>query len=224
MKASANLLASGKMSLALVPENGGIYRWPFHLSVNVCSTHTNSPFFVLLKRYAASLAIPKHGSSRSFAAQKNSLQHLWPNSLRLVRQEAAASSRPLLWRHTHLSGDRNSTGAVPVLRQSETRTTRLSGRQPVLHQAVCLVCGQAVLQQHGIGHCPRTASGLAYRQGAGQAIHDRARNTRTQGDWHRRNLDPQGAHLSHRGQRPDPTTPDLVWRRRPLGGQHATAL
>lgn len=171
MKASATLLVSGRIRFVLVPENGGIYRWPFHPSANVCSTHTNSLSSALWKRYAASLAIQKRGSSRSFAAQKNSLQCLWPNALCLVRQEASTSSRPLLWRHPHLSGDRDSTGAVSALWQSETRTTRLLGRQPALHQAVRLVCGQTVSQQHGVGHCLRIASGLAYRQGTGQAIH-----------------------------------------------------
>ena len=164
MKTSATLAASGKIPSSHVPENGRIFQWPFHPSANACSTHTNFPFFVLWKRYAGSLAIPKHGSSSSFGAQKNSLQCLWPNPLCLVRQAASTSSRPLLWRHAHLSGDRNQTGAVPALRQSETRAARLSGRQPALYQTVCLVCGQAVSRQHGFGHCLRIASGLAHRQ------------------------------------------------------------
>ena len=49
---------------------------------------------------------------------------------------------------------------------------------------------------------------LGHGQGAGEAVHARAagqgRNARAEGDRHRRDLDPQRPHLSHRGERPDP--------------------
>ena len=167
MKASATLSVSGRIRFVLVPENGRIYQWPFYPSTNVCSTHTDSPSFARWKRYAASLAIQKHGSSRSFAAQKNSLQRLWPNAPKLVRQEASTSSRPLLWRHSHLSGVRDSTSAVPALWKSEKGTARLSGQQPALYQTLFLVCGQTMSQQHGIGHCLRIEPGLTHRQRTG---------------------------------------------------------
>ena len=228
MKTSASLVASGKMSSAHAPEYGGVSQWSFQANTNGCSTHTDSPVFALWKRYAASSAIPKRESSPLFAAQKNRLQRLWPDAHRLVRQKTPTGTRPLLWRYAHLSGNRDQTGVLSALRQSETGTTRLSRRQPALYQAVCLVCRQALPRQHGVGHRPRTASGLAYREGTGQAIHDgttgTCRNPGTQGHRHRRNLDPQRAHLSHRGQRPGPWTPHLVWRTRPLGGQHAAIL
>src|SRR3990167_7392351 len=82
MKSSASLVASGKILSAPFAENGRIYRCPFHPSASACSTHTGSPTFVRWKRYAASLAIPRHGSSRSSAAQKNRLQQLRQNALR----------------------------------------------------------------------------------------------------------------------------------------------
>ena len=215
IKTSAFHMVYGRNRFVFFSVNGRIYQWPLHSNGNACSTHTDSHFFALWKRYAASAVIKKHGLSLSFAAQKNSLQRLWPDSIWLVRQEASTSSRSLLWRHTNLSGDRDSTGAVSALRNSETRTTRLSVRQPALYQTVRLVCGQTVSQQHVVGHCPRTAFGLAHRQGPGQAIHDcttgTCRNPGTQSDWLSRNLDPQRTHLSHRGQRPDPSTPHLVW-------------
>ena len=158
-------MLSGRIGFASFSGNGRIYRWLSRPSPSACPTHTNSPFFVLWKRYAASLAIPKRGASRLFAAQKNRLQQLRANALWLVRQEASTSSRPLLWRHSHLSGNRNPAGGLSVLRQGETRTARLSGGQPALYQALCLVCGQAVSRQHGVGHRPRIAFGLAHRRG-----------------------------------------------------------
>src|SRR3989338_973093 len=225
MKSSASLVASGKILSAPFAENGRIYRCPFHPSASACSTHTGSPTFVRWKRYAASLAIPRHGSSHSSAAQKNRLQQLRQNALRLVRQEAATGSRPVLRGYAHLSGNLDQKSALPALRKSEARTARLPGGQPVLHQAVCLVRGQALPEQHGFGCRPRTESGLAHRQGTGQAIHDGSTGTRrdtgTQGHRHRRNLDPQRAHLSNRGQRFDTWASDLVRRGRPFGGHHA---
>lgn len=175
------------MQFALVPAKGRIYRWPFQPIADACSTHTDFHFFVLWNKYAASLAIPKHGSSHSSVAQKNSLRRLRPNSLWLVRQEASTSPRSLLWRHTHLSGDRNSTSALPSLWKSEKRTARLSGKKPALYQTLCLVCRQAMSQQHSVGHCLRVEPGLAHRQRTGQAIYDRATgtcwNARTKSDW-----------------------------------------
>src|SRR4030067_2223066 len=162
MKLCESHMVSGKMPLVLVPENGRFFQWLFHANQNVSSTHTDFHFFALWKRYAAYLVIPRRGSLLLFGAQKNSLQRLRSNAFRLVRQEAAAGARPPPWRPTQLSGGRAPTGALPALRQSETRAARLSGRQPALHQAVCMVCGQAGSQQHGIGHRPRIASGLAH--------------------------------------------------------------
>ena len=49
-------------------------------------------------------------------------------------------------------------------------------------------------------------------------------HARPEGDRHRRDLDPQGPHLSHRGQRPDPRPADLVRRRGPLGSEHGAVL
>jgi len=43
----------------------------------------------------------------------------------------------------------------------------------------------------------------------------------TPGHRHRRDLDPQRAHLSDRGERPHSAAPDLVWRQGPHGGKHA---
>lgn len=77
MNASESHMLSGKIRFAPFPENGRIYRWPFHPSASACSTHTGSPTFARRKRYAASLAIQERESSRSSVAQKNRLQCLW---------------------------------------------------------------------------------------------------------------------------------------------------
>jgi hypothetical protein len=50
--------------------------------------------------------------------------------------------------------------ALPMLRQGEARTPRLSCRQSVLHEAVCLVRRTPLPQQHHQGCCRGTESAL----------------------------------------------------------------
>src|SRR6266851_648534 len=72
------------------------------------------------------------------------------------------------------------------------------------------------------------AARLAHREGAGAAVHARAtasrRDARATGDRARRDLDQEGPHLPHRGQRPDPPPPDLVWRHGSLRGKPGSVL
>jgi len=49
-------------------------------------------------------------------------------------------------------------------------------------------------------------------------------HARAEGGRYRRNLDPQRAHVPHRGERSGAQTPDLVRRTRPLGAQHGPVL
>ena len=57
------------------------------------------------------------------------------------------------------------------------------------------------------------------RRTAGQGGH-----AGTEGYRHRRDLDSQGPHLSHRGERSDSAAADLVRGRGPLGGEHGAVL
>ena len=49
-------------------------------------------------------------------------------------------------------------------------------------------------------------------------------HARSQGNRHRRDLDPQGTHLPHCGERPDSRAPDLVRRRGSLREEHGDVL
>lgn len=214
--------------LYAVAETGMISRWLSHANASVFWTHTDSPVSVRWKKCAASLVTPRPGSSPSSGAQKNDLQGMWSSARGLVRPQDPAGARPVLRRHASLSGDRDSAGSMPKLRQGEARASRLSCRQPPLYKAVCLVCGPALPGEHHSGCRQGTAPGLAYRQGVGQAVHGSpagaGRHAGAQGNRYRRNLDSQGPHLSHRGERPDPGPAHLVRRRGSLGGQHEPIL
>src|SRR5919197_801018 len=207
---------------------GMMSRWLLHTNASVSSTHTGSPVSVRWKGSAVSSVIRRRASSPSFGAQKNGLQGMWSDALELVRPHDTAGAGFVQRRHAGLSGIRSSAAAMPLLRPGEAREARFPCRNSVLHEAVCLVCRPALSDEHNSGRRRGAASGLARRQGTGQAVHGgpvgASRCACSQGNWHRRDIYPQGTHLSHRGERSDPAPADLVWRRGSLGGQHGTVL
>lgn len=219
---------TGFQPFAIGCETGMLCGWLLHTHASVFWTHAFSLDFVRRKRSRVSSVTRRRALLPTFAAQKNGVRNLRQGSLRLVRPESASGARSVLRRHTYLSGHRGAASPLPELRQGEARTSRLSGRQPALYQALRLVRRQALPAVHGQGCCQGAEPGLAYGQGAGQAIHaypaGAGGHAGAKGDWHRRNLDQEGAYLPHCGQRPCARASDLVWRTRPLGGQHGSTL
>src|SRR5437870_3808337 len=140
-----------------------------------------------------------------------------------LRSQAALGARPVGGRHQNLPGDREPSGALPELRQSEAGEAGMALRQPFLHQALCVLRGPALSGFDDPGRRPRAAPGLENRQEARRAVHagtaPKSWNTGSAGDRHRRDLDPQGAHLSHRSERPGAAPPDLVRRTGPVRSQ-----
>ena len=200
--------------------------WLPQASDNVgCGTHMRSPAFAPNRACAVCSVIQRRACSLLSGAQKNSVRLLWSRAHGLVRSQDSAHSRSVVRGYASVFGVRGAPRTLSELRQSEARAPRVSGRQPLLHQALCLLCGAPLppIEYPGCGQ--GTQLGLAHGQRVGQAVHARAararRYTRPQSHWHRRDLDSQAPHLSHRGQRLDPWAPDLVWWPRPLGGQHA---
>ena len=176
-----------------------------------------SPDFVRNPRCAVYSGIRRRVSSPLCGAQKNALRLLWSRTLGLVRPACAPGSRSVLRRCAHLPRIRGSARSVPKLRTREARAAGVSGRQPVLYQALCPLRGPALSHDDDQGPGRGTQPGLGHGQDAGEAVHGGAAcesgYTGTQGDRHRRDLDLQGPHLPHRGERSDSGTPDLVRRR-----------
>ncbi len=193
-----------------------------------CGIRTRSPVFARNPRCAACSVIRRRASSPLDDAQKNALRRLRSSVHGLVRPADASGSRSVLWRHAHLPRVRGAARAVPKLRQGEERAARLPGQQSVLHQALCPLRGPALSSDHDQGRCRGAPSALGDGQDAGDAVHASAvgqgGHTRSQGDRHRRDLDPQGPRLPNRGERPASTAPDLVWRRGPQRGEHGAVL
>ncbi len=206
-----------------------MFAWPLPGSDSGdCGMRIASPAFVRNRRCAVSSAIRRRASSSSFGAQKNALRLLRSSAHGLVRPAHAARSRSAVWRRADLPGDRCASGAVQELRASEERAARLPGRQPLLYPTLCLRRGATLSSGHDQGCCRGIQASLGDDQDSGDAVHAGAvgqgGHTRSQGDRHRRDLDPQGPHLPHRGERSDSQAPDLVWGSGPQRGEHGAVL
>ena len=142
-----------------------------------CEKGGDSPMHITFLRlspnkgYPVSLAIPKPGSSGLGDSKKNSLRRLRYGTLDLLRPQAPSGPRPLLRRHAHLPRTGDPACFLPKVRQGEAGGVCLSGQQSVLHQAVCLLRGQALQYLHGQGCCPGVASGPQDGQGIGKTVH-----------------------------------------------------
>src|SRR5215471_7019210 len=75
---------------------------------------------------------------------KNSMRELHKGTTGLVRPKNPLGARPAVWGYADVPGVRNSPGILSKLRQSEAGAAGVFGGQPVLHQAVCLLCGAAL--------------------------------------------------------------------------------
>ncbi len=197
-------------------ETERISGWPIQRSDSGgCGMPMPSPVFVRKARYAACSVIRRHASSPSTGAQKNGLRLLRSSGPGLVRPADAARSRSAVWRRAHLFGDRSASRAVQALRAREARAAQLPGGPPVLYQAFFLLCGAALPAGHHQGYRRGMQASLGDDQDSGDAVHAGATgpcgHARTERHRHRRDLDPQGPYLSHRGERPDSNTSDLVW-------------
>ncbi len=142
--------------------------------------------------------------------------------------DARDRSRSAVWRRAHLPGDRGASGAVQGLPAREERATGLPRGQPLLYQALCLLRRAALSSGHHQRRCRGIPASLGDDQDSGDAVHAGAagqgRHARSQGNRHRRDLDSQGTHLPHCGERPDSRAPDLVRRRGSLREEHGDVL
>src|SRR5450759_3659564 len=176
--------------------------------------------FVHMRRREVCSATRRRVSFAWNDGEKKPLRGLRHACARHLRSQDSPRSRSLLRGCTHLPGVRAAACMVPLLWCSEAGETSLVGGQPFLYKALCFLRRTALSDNDDLGCGARVASGLARRQGTGQAIYARAvaphRYAWAEGRGHRRDLDPQGAYLPHRGERPDSPSPDLLRRRRSL--------
>ena len=206
-------------------KSGMIYAW---LPLDDLPIYSVSLAFVHMRRRGGCSATRRRVSCAWSGAGKKPLRGLRHACAGHLRPQGSPGSRSVLRGCTHLPGVRTAACMVPALWCSEAGETSLVGGQPFLYQAFCFLRRTALSGNDDLGCGARTASGLARGQGTRKAIYARAvvphRHAWAEGHWHRRDLDPQGPHLSHRGERLDSPSPDLVRRRGSLGGEHGAVL
>ena len=137
-------------------------------------THADFRDSVRWLPYEGFSGIPKPVSFDSPGGEKNDLRCVRHVPPFLLRPQAAPRAGPFLRGHAYLPGDRSAVCVVPELRQGETGTTVLVGRQSVLHQAIRLLRRSPVPGVHHQGRCQGIASGLENGQRTRQAVHARA--------------------------------------------------
>src|SRR6266568_7889311 len=178
-------------------------------------------------RSMESLGIHGYESCLWGGAEKNSLS-VWFVVPQFLRSAAMGGAGSVVWPDANLLGVREAPGGLREVQSSKKRTLGLVGGQPVLHQAVRLLRRPAVSRFDDQGGRRRPAPGLENGQGVGQAVYARAGApgglSGPLGDRHRRNFDPQGAHLPDRRERFAPPAPDLVWRQGSFGSQPGGVL
>lgn len=113
-----------------------------------CWTPTNSPGFVQGPRSRGYLEIRGPGLFGWSAVKKNGVRRVWDSAPEFLRSEGSADSRPVVWGDANLPGGGDPPGSVSPVRQSETGDVSLAGDQPVLHEAICLVCGATLPGDH----------------------------------------------------------------------------
>ncbi len=145
-----------------------------------CWTSTASLGVVRRPSSRGYLAIRRPGLSGWSGGKKNGVRVLRDRTPEFLRQQDAACPGPLLRGCADVPGSDGAARLLSTVRQGETGAADLAGRQPVLHEAVCLVCGAAVSVHEHPGCGQGGASGLAYREGPREAVHGRV----TPACWH----------------------------------------
>jgi transposase len=143
--------------------------------------------FARSRRCAGFSVIRRRASLVCTDAQKNEMRMLWSGPDGVVRPQGPSSARSVVRGHADISGAGGAAPRLPQLRQGEEGAARLPGGQSALHQAFCLFCRAPLPAGVDRGRCEGAGAGLAYGEGAGDAVHAgpaRARGpARPTGDW-----------------------------------------
>ena len=110
--------------------------------------------------------------------EKNVLRRLRSSPSEFLRPEDAADSGSLLWGYPRLSGSGDSACPLQRLWFGEAREVLLDIGESLLHEAICLLCWQALSS-----FCPSgRGKGIGFRledsQGVGEAIYAGTTQTR----------------------------------------------
>src|SRR3990167_6935872 len=130
----------------------------------------DSPDFIPSQAFRGFLETRGQGLSCSSVVKKNEMRFLWDHPSELLRPEEASCSGPVVRGCADLSGIGDSTCLLPEVREGEAGETQLARRQSVLHEEICLLCGETVPSNDDPGRGKGDPSRLAHDQGAGVPV------------------------------------------------------
>ena len=161
-------------------------------------------------------------------AKKNYMRKLWNSSMEFLRSSDAEISGFVLRPETDFPGSGNQTCFLQKVREGEARDVGLAFGEFSSYKPLCLFCGSEMPIDDDCRCSQGVETGLENGQRVRQAIYARAaetnRDTGTTCDRDRRDLDSEGTDLSNSGERFNPQTCNLVWRRGSLGREHGFVL
>ena len=186
-------------------------------------TNTSSPGFDHDRQSGGCLETRRRGSSGLIVSKKNGMRLLWHRASRLLRQDSATDTGPVMRECSHLRVSGDSASSVQEVRESETGEASMAGKQSLLYEAVFLLCGTEV-SSHDYQRCgKRIETGLAHGQDIGERVYAGAvaaeSGGNAQGNRDRRNISAERAYLPNSGQRSGKKKTDLVWWRGSLRGE-----
>src|SRR3990167_6381286 len=131
-----------------------------------------SPDFIPRQEFRGFLVTPGRGWYLSSVAKKNGVRLLRNSSQELLRPEGSSCPGSVLRRGASLSGAGDPTCSLQKVRRCEAGKTSLAGRQSLLHEAICLLCGETMPCFHDCRCGERSSAQLEDGQGAGKAVHE----------------------------------------------------
>src|SRR4030042_964818 len=134
-------------------------------------TNISSPDFGRDLTYRGYLEIQGHGLSTLRGLKKNGMRLLQHSASQLLRQGGTTNTGYVLRGCPDLPGSGSAAGSLQTVWQGEKGKTSLAGEQPLLYEAVFLLCRAEVSRHDHQGCSQRVEAGLAYRQSPGQRIY-----------------------------------------------------
>ncbi len=134
-------------------------------------TNISSPDFVQEPEVRGYLESHGHVLLHLRGVKKNYMRLLRHDTQKFLRQEGATNPGLTMRGGADISEDGDQACIVPELREGEAGEDRVVVRQSFLHKEVLSFCRKEVQDNDYTGRSQRGKTGLAYGQGAGQAVH-----------------------------------------------------
>jgi hypothetical protein len=128
-------------------------------------THTDSPGLLQGPQSRGYSATRRLVSSGLNGVKKNGVRQLRHNAPEFLRPEGTAHTGPLMRGYANSPGGGGPQGSVSTVRHGEAGEVSVACEHPILHEAVCLVCGAAMQGEYRKGSSTGAQAGLEDGEG-----------------------------------------------------------